>query len=155
MPHPKVQVVIFAAPEQVLLLQTTTLRGAFWQNVTGSVESGEDYAPAAARELAEETSFTTPVRSAHYSFQFEHASYQDPTQQEICTEQVFYTLLPAPQSPRLDPLEHQNFCWKSLRDISRQDYKFATSWTALCQSYEICRQEHPELAWPINPQLDG
>lgn len=154
MPHPKVQVVIFAASGQVLLLQTTTIRGAFWQNVTGSVESHEDYTAAAARELAEETSFTTPVRSAHYGFQFEHPSYQDPTQQEICTEQVFYTLLPTPQSPRLDPLEHQTFSWRNLTEVAAQDYKFATSWTALSQAYEICRREHPELAWPYNAHLN-
>ena len=155
MPHPKVQVVIFSVDRQVLLLQTTTLRGAFWQNVTGSVETGEADATAAARELAEETSFTTPVRSSHYGFKFTHASYQDPTQQEICTEQVFYTLLKAPQTPRLDPLEHQKFSWKPLSLITPQDYKFATSWSALCQSYEICRQEHPDLAWPSDAKLNG
>ena len=155
MPHPKVQVVIFSADRQVLLLQTTTLRGAFWQNVTGSVEIGEDDATAASRELAEETFFSNPVRSSRYGFKFEHASYQDPGRQEICTEQVFYTLLPAPQTPRLDPLEHQKFAWKSLDQITPQDYKYATSWAALCQSYEICRQEHPDLDWPSDAKLNG
>lgn len=155
MAHPKVQVVILAQNGKVLLLQTTTLRGAFWQNVTGSVEAGEDGRIAAARELFEETSFTTPVRSAHYSFKFEHASYQDPTHQEVCTEEVFYTILSTPQSPRLDPLEHQNFYWKNLNEISVKDYKFTTSWTALCQAYEVCRKEHPELTLPYCANLNG
>ena len=111
MPHPKVQVVIFSAPGQVLLLQTTTLRGSFWQNVTGSVEPGETTLAAAARELYEETSFNTPVRSTKYQFDFEHSCYQDPTRLEICREEVFYTLLPQALPPRMDPLEHQKFCW--------------------------------------------
>jgi 8-oxo-dGTP pyrophosphatase MutT (NUDIX family) len=148
MPHPKVQVVVFAANHQVLLLQTATLRGSFWQNVTGSVEPGETNLAAAARELLEETSFTTPVRSTKYQFDFEHACYQDPTRTEICREEVFYTLLATPQTPRLDPLEHQKFTWQALATLAAQQYKFATSAMALASAYEICRQEHPELTWP-------
>ena len=148
MPHQKVQVVIFAVPGQVLLLQTTTMRGSFWQNVTGSVEPEETTIAAAARELHEETSFTTPVRSTKYQFDFEHPSYHDPARLEICREEVFYTLLPQAQAPRLDPLEHQNFVWQDLATISVDQYKFTTSAMALTSAYETCRQEHPELTWP-------
>ena len=155
MPHQKVQVVIFAASGQVLLLQTTTLRGSFWQNVTGSVEPGENTPAAAARELREETSFNTPVRSTQYQFDFEHACYQDPQQMEICREEVFYTLLPAAAIPSLDPLEHQNFAWQELTKMAPANYKFNTSWMAFTSAYECCRREHPDLPWPPNLKISG
>ncbi len=49
-----VLVVVYARPDQVLLLERRD-RPGFWQSVTGSLEPGEAPRDAARRELAEET----------------------------------------------------------------------------------------------------
>lgn len=53
----KVQCVIFRSPDkpQFLILHRIKEKGGYWQNVTGSVEEGEDSLSAAKREVKEET----------------------------------------------------------------------------------------------------
>ncbi|MGN6827005.1 NUDIX hydrolase [Paucibacter sp. M5-1] len=87
---------------------------AFWQGVTGALESGESFEEAAVREVREETSFLIEqVFSAGYTHYFPirpewRSSYgPDPVQVE---ERVFYAFVPGGSLPRLSA-EHQAFKW--------------------------------------------
>jgi len=92
---------------------------AFWQGVTGALESGESFEDAAAREVREETNISVeqvfgtgftqyvPIRPEWRS------SYgEGPLQVE---ERVFYAFVPSGAMPLLTA-EHQAFKWCSAEE---------------------------------------
>lgn len=93
------------------------LRGmAFWQGITGGVESDDpDYHTAALRELKEETGFE-PLSLAmiDYSYTFPVPEsmrhiYDRPVGQ--ITEIVFMARIAADAEPTTDPIEHDQYKW--------------------------------------------
>lgn len=108
----KVQVWLFQRTPsqdlQVLLLKTNPKRGAFWQPVTGSVDSGESFEQAALREAEEETGCQGPRKKdllpLGEPFAFE--SKFGPA-----LEQPFALEWPVGSDVRLDGKEHTEFKW--------------------------------------------
>lgn len=90
-----------------LLLQTNRKRGEFWQPVTGSVETGEEFAEGAWREAVEETQlqFAGKPLDTGYSFEFKSA------RGDLVEERVFMVLVAERAEPVLDPSEHQAYRW--------------------------------------------
>jgi 8-oxo-dGTP pyrophosphatase MutT (NUDIX family) len=92
---------------------------AFWQGVTGALESAESFEEAAVREVREETSISIEqVFSAGFTQFFPiraewRSSYgQGPVRVE---ERVFYAFVPTGTSPLLSA-EHQAFKWCSAEE---------------------------------------
>ncbi len=92
---------------------------AFWQGVTGALESGESFEEAAVREVREETNVSVEqVFGAGFTQYFPirpewRSSYgQGAVQVE---ERVFYAFVPSGTLPRLS-VEHQAFKWCSTED---------------------------------------
>lgn len=125
----KAQVVVFRKHEEklfVLLLQTNNKSGAFWQNVTGSVEAGEDFKEGAKRELLEETNIDSDVFDTGYEFSFTSRWHKN------ATEKCFYAFATSEKIKLSE--EHQNYKWIDSRDITRNDYKFETNFIALTKA---------------------
>lgn len=134
----KVQTILFCRDAnkqiQFLLLQTNERRNSFWQNITGSVDPGEDYQDAALREAIEETgieeSNIISLTETNLVFEFDdrwgyHAK-----------EKVF--LLQAAQkfSVKIDPSEHQDFKWVPLSKLGRDSVEYESNWIALENAME-------------------
>lgn len=111
-----VLVVLHTAALQILLLRRVSPAG-FWQSVTGSLESGETPAQAALREIHEETGIDArPERlldwHRHNRFEirpeWRHRYAPDVTHN---VEHVFSLCIPAGQSIRLSPDEHDALLW--------------------------------------------
>lgn len=125
----KVQVIVFRKDEGklfVLLLLTNNKSGAFWQNITGSVEDGEDYHEGAKRELLEETGIDSEVFEIGYEFSFHNQWNKD------VTEKSFYTFTTKVDIELSE--EHQAFKWLEVSKVTRNEYKFDTNFTALTKA---------------------
>ena len=134
----KVQVVVVAEKpqRQVLLLQTNERRGCFWQNVTGSVEEGESFEDAAARELQEETQFKSvrEIVALDLTFQFYHEG------REIhYTERCFIALTASASPPTLDPKEHRDFTWLPIQEVALPRYGHASNFEAYEEAIQYLR----------------
>ena len=120
----KVQVWIFrkdsaSAPPYFLILQTTAVRGGFWQPVTGSVEGRESLQAAALREAQEETGLDfgarKPVAVSGAQGKFTYSKHETKFE-----EHGFW--LEYPSNPdyfpkvKLDPMEHSDFAWVPFRE---------------------------------------
>lgn len=126
----KVQVIVFRKHEEklfVLLLLTNNRSGAFWQNITGSVEDGEDFYEGARRELLEETGIDSEVFDIGYEFNFHNQWKKD------VTERSFYTFASNNSQIELSD-EHQDFKWLEVSQISRENYRFETNFTAFTKA---------------------
>ena len=95
---------------RALLLRRVPARGGFWQPVTGRLEPGETPLQAAARELAEETGFTVPVRPAGYRHAFAWGVARPP---RVAWETVHLARVPEGAAPRLSE-EHDAWEWLEL-----------------------------------------
>jgi lipoyl(octanoyl) transferase len=105
---------------RVLLLRRIPERGGFWQTVTGRVEPGELSEHAAARELAEETGLSVPVRSLDYRHSFALGEILPPMLME---ETAFAAWCPEGQEVRLSP-EHDAHEWVDVPTaLERLEYR--------------------------------
>lgn len=132
----KAQVVVFLKNEQgeifLLRLRTNLGRGHFWQNVTGSVEDGEDFHLGARRELFEETAISDEVFPIDYEITFHDRWGKD------VTEKCYYTIT-AIKEVKLDPSEHEAFEWKKANEVVASDFEFETNYIAFQKAYECIK----------------
>ncbi len=118
----KVQIVAIAK-DQLLLLQFTEDRGCGYQNITGSVEFGENFTEAAVRELAEETGIKSNVIDIHFTFNFHDRWGSD------VEEKIFLYYQTKKPEISLSP-EHQSFKWVPVADVTVKDFSFPTNYEA-------------------------
>jgi 8-oxo-dGTP pyrophosphatase MutT (NUDIX family) len=100
---------------EYLMLHRVLPRLAFWQPVTGGVESGETIEQTAERELVEETGFAPdnlrPI-GLTYSFppdQHFKEIYETPPDEIVV--HVFVARVAAGAEPTIDPVEHDDYRW--------------------------------------------
>ena len=120
---------------QFLLLQTNKDRGSFWQNITGSVDPGEDFPEAALREAMEETALTqenvVDMRELGMDFEFpDRWGHQ-------AKEKVFLLECQSVFNPKLDSKEHQDYKWVSKDRINKDSVKYESNWLALQKTMEL------------------
>lgn len=129
----KVQTVIYLSnaqkEKQFLLLKMNKKRDFFWQNVTGSVDEGEDFKSAALREAIEETGLSSDniqqLRSSELEFTF-----VDQWEKSVL-EKVFYLEAKTSWSVQIDPSEHCDFKWVEQSQIQRNSVYYESNFTAL------------------------
>jgi len=124
-----VLVVVYSSDGEVLLLQRRA-PFAFWQSVTGSLETGESHGDAAARELFEETGLAAGA-SLEYSGnlrifdidpRWRHRYVAGITQN---TEYEWRCRVAARIAVRLDADEHVDACWPPIEAAIKRVW----SWT--------------------------
>ncbi|MFG1493803.1 NUDIX domain-containing protein [Halobacteriovorax sp. ZH4_bin.1] len=129
--HKKVQVVTMHNDlKAILLLEMKEDRGFGWQNVTGSVDPGEDIFDAAKRELFEETSISeAEILKIDQKFEFHDRWNKDVT--EYCflarTDQKEITI---------SPQEHQGYKWVPLNQVTKKDFKYESNFIAFQKALE-------------------
>jgi dATP pyrophosphohydrolase len=98
-----------------LLLHRVALFDSIWQGVTGGVEDDEELLETAARELFEETNFTSSaIRQVPFSYSFplsEQWRYLYAAGVETITEYVFAAPVDRQLAPVIDPREHVGWGW--------------------------------------------
>lgn len=128
----KVQIVI-RTHDSALLLKVNQERGGFWQNITGGVEENEDLIPAATREIKEETGFaSSQYRLEELTLSFSFKSRWGDLVEEHC----FVAILDDMHLPQLSE-EHQDFCWKKIEEIKREDFQYETNYQAFQASIKV------------------
>jgi len=108
-----VLVLVYAASGEVLLLQRAD-DPAFWQSITGSLETGETPLDTARRELLEETGLACEPHDRGESSRFEIRGLWRPRYAPGVThnlEHVFTVRLEAPCDVTLAPDEHLAWRW--------------------------------------------
>ncbi len=127
----KVQVVIIdksSSPAKLLQFWVNDHRGAFWQNVTGSVDEGESFEAAARRELFEESSLNLgPLKKLPLSFRF-----VDRYQSEVF-EEVYLAELTSPRPIRLS-VEHQKWRLLPLEKVRPYHFGFISHYEAFLKA---------------------
>jgi 8-oxo-dGTP pyrophosphatase MutT (NUDIX family) len=130
--HVKVQVVVYKYfnPQDLrfLTLLTKPERGAFWQNVTGSVEPGEYLLQAAHREVFEETTLQGQRVAQDLDYQFTYSTKRGPTKEyAFCIEAESADIT-------IDPIEHTDFAWVSLEEALKR-IRYESNKTALQKTF--------------------
>lgn len=133
--HKKVQVTILAKNPRpsVLLLKLSEKRGAFWQNVTGSVDEGEDFDQAAPRELWEETGIKitdAKIVSLNFSFEFHDRFGRD------IKEACYLAVIKDTHYPIKISDEHQKYVWKEINLVTPEDFGHQSSFEVFQKSVE-------------------
>lgn len=130
--HKKVQVVVIDSKnrDELLLLQTKEDRGFHWQNITGSVEAGEDYSDAAVRELEEESGLIGEVHELYLKFEF-----LDRWKKNVI-EKAYVALVSKTRDIRLNEQEHQSFKWMKFKDVSRESFGHESNWLSFLEVRE-------------------
>jgi len=101
-----------------LLLKRIESYGGFWQSVTGSLEGDETHKQAAIREMREETGISASdddLIELGIVNTFEIASQWRSRYEPGVThnEEVCFALRINERDIRLDPIEHESWCWVS------------------------------------------
>ena len=128
---PRSVLVVIHSPALDILLLERAANPGFWQSVTGSLESGETPAAAAAREVAEETGLRctpTDLVDWHLSNRFEIFAHWRNRYAEGVThnvEHVFSLALAGRPDIRLAPDEHRAWLWLPWRQATAACF----SWT--------------------------
>lgn len=115
----------------VLLLQVNKKRGGFWQNVTGKIEDGETFKVGATRELWEETQLKDEY-FIDLDFEFHFQDRHDRT----VHEKVFLAAFKSPQHIMISD-EHQDFIWKKIEHVQKQDFGYASSFEAFLKAKKV------------------
>ena len=135
--HKKVQVVTLAKDSNeifVLLLQTKEDRNFSWQNVTGSVDPGEDFLAGAKRELIEETGLSTELLELPLSFEF-HDRWGKDVQEKV----YLATLSHIETKITLDPQEHGDFKWINIKEVNESNFGYPSNFEAFQKALEtVC-----------------
>ena len=116
-----IQVVILADSDRerrYLLLKRIESYGGFWQSVTGSLEGDETHRQAAIREMREETGISASdddLIELGIVNTFEIAPQWRSRYEPGVThnEEVCFALRINERDIRLDPIEHESWCWVS------------------------------------------
>jgi len=138
----KVQVVLAAtAPSgewSFLIFKTNKERGHFWQNVTGSVEEGETFEEAALREAQEESALQVEaivdIQELGLVYHF-----QDKWRRKV-EEHTFLIVLEAQWKPTIDPKEHEDWRWMTIREIGKDCLEWPSNVEALEKSANMLRR---------------
>ena len=105
---------------EYLMLKRVKNRGSFWQGVTGAPESEETLSKGAARELFEETgytSFTLIKTDVSYIIPMEERWTEIyPKDTTEIPEYLFIAKIHHPNPPNIDPIEHDEWKWCSYQD---------------------------------------
>lgn len=101
-----------------LLLKRIESYGGFWQSVTGSLEGDETHKQAAIREMREETGISASdddLIELGIVNTFEIAPQWRSRYEPGVThnEEVCFALKINERDIRLDPIEHESWCWVS------------------------------------------
>lgn len=128
--HKKVQIVLGNKQEgSITIFQVNESRGAFWQNITGSVDAGESIEQAAKRELVEESGIETdqllPLNLVHH--------FHDQWGHDV---EEFSFLAITTQTPRLSD-EHQDYKVLPLKKVQKSHFKFSTNFESYLKAKEI------------------
>ncbi len=126
----KVQVVvIFWGKQEVLLLEFNSNKNQGpigFQNITGSVEEGEDFLTAAKRELEEEIGVVQNVIDLEMEHSFKNRWDED----SLVVEKTFLCLLKTKPSIVISE-EHQGYKWVNAHETKEADYTFPSNFLAL------------------------
>lgn len=118
-----------------LLLKMNERRNHLWQNVTGSLDSGEEFEAAAIREAIEETGLTKDnikiLHKTDLSFEF-----FDQWKENVI-EKVFVIECFDQWSVVLDPDEHEEFKWIKCNAISESSVHFPSNYQALLLAKDL------------------
>lgn len=122
-PNLKARVVAKAAvfrDDRILLLHraNTASDPGTWDLPGGHVEEGESLARAARREVREETGLSARLGQMYYADVFGSFSKHGKIRPTVGV--YFHCLSASSTPPHLDPQEHADFAWVSLRDL--RDY---------------------------------
>ncbi len=133
----KVQVVVARRSRddwEVLSLKTNKKRGGFWQNITGSVDKGEDFLDAAIRETNEESAYRVQnKKEIKELFEFEYFS---PKFNKQCIEKVYLIITTHNWEVKLDANEHVEYQWRSLKSFSQDLYEHESNFKAIKKTQE-------------------
>ncbi|GGT04534.1 hypothetical protein GCM10010156_72910 [Planobispora rosea] len=121
--RPAARVITLDEHDRVLLLRyEDEAGGGFWATPGGSLEPGEDYARAAAREVREELGVDDVVLGPQVAIRSsDHLVGGRPVRQ---VERYYIARIPAAQVRSQDatqPDEIQGWCWWSLPELSASD----------------------------------
>ncbi len=130
----KAQVVILCQ-DHILLLKCQGRRQDVWQNVTGSVESHEDFLIGAIRELKEETGIESV---SLIDLGLIHRFIDQ--YQKFVVEKCF--LYYSPKKPQIIlSEEHSEFQWIPVSKIKETDYTFPSNYQAYKKAKEILERQ--------------
>jgi len=135
--HKKVQVVTLAKENQdifVLMLQMKEDRDFKWQNVTGSVDAGEDFFDGAKRELVEETGLSAELSELPLTYEF-----RDRWGKDVLEKVYVATLTQRENNIKLDPTEHGDFKWLNIKDVDPSNFGYPSNFEAFKKAVEeVC-----------------
>jgi len=118
---------------EYLMLKRVKNRGGFWQGVTGAPENDETLSDGAKRELNEETGYSSVnliKTDISYIIPMEDR-WKDiyPEGTKEIPEYLFIAMIPHPDPPKIDPIEHNDWKWCSYEEainlLSLEDNKRA------------------------------
>jgi 8-oxo-dGTP pyrophosphatase MutT (NUDIX family) len=136
----KAQVILFCtSPKQkLLLLQTNKLREFIWQNITGSVEDGEDFSEGAYRELLEETGVEKSELIDFKDLEID-MEFTDRWKKN-CHEKVYIAVISNEKEIVLDADEHDNYKWIELADVDQSCYSYSSNYQAYLKAFEYLNE---------------
>ncbi|WP_372656257.1 NUDIX domain-containing protein [Halobacteriovorax sp.] len=126
----KVQVVIIGGENlnKLLLLQMKKDRGELWQNVTGSVDEGENFLEAASRELLEETGLSGQLTELEIQFEF-----NDRWNRNVL-EKVFLAKVSGEPEVMISEEEHQDYKWLPLTQVTDKSFGHKSNYISFLES---------------------